>query len=223
MKARWEYRTSAAVLVLGILAALLLVWTYLIGERQKKVFAFTYAATELRVRTALFHLWFEEAISNEAREDMENAFVDLRESLELSGAILSGGRSRHGTALPALEDPELRRKGELLRSLLFRLQAIAVQRMPDPKNAGIGSTLDKEFNQVFRQFDREARSLEVLAGQKWMNDQARTSRLHILIIDAWILIILASATAFFRSGRRSGRAAQVDAPSDAAPREETAG
>ena len=40
------YRTPAAVLLLGLLAALLLGWTYRIGERQSKIFAWADAAMD---------------------------------------------------------------------------------------------------------------------------------------------------------------------------------
>jgi C4-dicarboxylate-specific signal transduction histidine kinase len=200
------YGTPAAVLLLGVLAALLLVWTYLIGERQSKVFAWADAAMDMRVNAALFHLWFEEAATFGSREDVEKSFSYLDKTLELSEAILSGGKSEHGTVLPRLDEPGLRRHGENIRSRLVKMKEIGLRRRRDLKAGGIGSSLDVEFNAVFREFDEEARILESLAERKWESNQAKSEHLHFVIIVAWILIIAASAIGLIRRERRRWQA-----------------
>ncbi len=200
------YRTPAAVLLLGVLAALLLVWTYLIGERQSKDFAWADAAMDMRVNAALFHLWFEEAATFGSREDVEKTFSYLDKTLELSEAILSGGKSEQGTVLPRLDEPGLRRHGENIRSCLVKMKEIGLRRQRDLKAGGIGSSLDVEFNAVFREFDEEARTLESLAERKWESNQAKSEHLHFVIIVAWMFIIAASAIGLIRRERRRWQA-----------------
>src|SRR5512134_1718938 len=201
-----EYRTPAAVLLLGLLSVLLLVWTYLIGERQGKLFAWADATMDMRVNAAMYHLWFEEAAARGSREDAGKAFSYLDESLMLSDAILSGGKSEHGSFLPRLDEPGLRRHGEIIRSHLLKLKELGLERQRDLKAAGIGSPLDVEFNAVFREFDAEARFLETFSERKWESDQAKTGRLQFFILVAWILIIAASAVGLSRHERRRRRA-----------------
>ena len=196
------YRTPAAVLLLGLFGTLLLVWMYLMGERQSKLFAWADAAMDIRVNATLFHLWFEEAATRGTVEDAGKTFSYLDEAMELSDAILSGGKSEHGTPLPKLDEPEYRRHGEKMRSSLVKMKEIARNHQRDLKAAWIGSPVDLEFNAVFREFDKEARSLEILAEQRWESDQARTGRLYLVIIAAWTLIIAVWATGLFRRERR---------------------
>ncbi len=200
------YRAPAAVLLLGFLAALLLVWTYLIVERQSKFFAWADAAMDIRANAALFHLWFEEEIYGYKEEDARKTFSYIDEALDLSEAMLSGGESEHGTSLPRLDEPRFQKHGEIIKSHLVKMKEIGLRRHRDLKNAGVGSPLDLELNAVFRDLDKEARILEVLAEQRWESDQIRTGRLHLVIMAAWILIIGASATGLFRRERRRGQA-----------------
>jgi signal transduction histidine kinase len=62
------------------------------------------------------------------------------------------------------------------------------------------------MNAVFRELDKEARALELLAEQRWESDQAKSGRLHLVILVAWILIVAASATGLFQRERGRLRA-----------------
>jgi len=205
-KFRRGYRAPAAVLLLGMFATLLLVWMIVIAERQWNVFEWADVAMDMRIRTALFHLWFEENITNGTQEQLGKTFSDLNEAIKLSDALLLGGKSEHGTVLAPVDDPRFRRHAEIVRSRLARLEEIARQRYRRGKVAGIGSPIELEFNAAFLEFDREARDLEILAEKSALSDQAKARRLHVVIIAAWILTVMASAIGLFRRERRQGEA-----------------
>lgn len=205
-KFRRGYLTSVAVLLLGLFSTLLLVWVFVIAERQWNRFVRADVAMDMRIKTAMFHLWFEESITNGAQEQLGKTFSDLDEAIRLSDALVSGGESEHGTVLAPLDDPRFRSHAENARSRLARLEEIARQRYRHAKVAGIGSPLELEFNAAFLEFDREARALEILVEKSALSDQAKARRLHVIIIIAWISIVAASATGLFRRERRHGEA-----------------
>ncbi len=205
-KFRRGYRAPAAVLVLGLFATLLLVWMIVIAERQWNVFEWADVAMDVRIRTALFHLWFEENITRGTQEQLGKTFSDLEDAIKLSDALVFGGKSEHGTALAPVDDPRFRRHAEIVRSRLARLEEIARQRYRHAKVAGIGSPLDLEFNAAFLDFDREVRTLEILAEKSALSDQAKARRLHVVILVAWISIVAAASTGLFRRERRHGEA-----------------
>ena len=197
-----RYRTPAAVLLLGLFATLLLVWVFVIAERQWNRFVWADVVMDMRIKTAMFHLWFEESITNGTQDELGKTFSDLDDAIRLSDVLVSGGKSEHGTVLPPVDDPRFRRHAEIARSLLARLMEIARQRYSHVTGSGTGSPLDEEFNAAFLEFDREARALEILAEKSALGDQAKARRLHIVIIVAWISIVTASATGLFRRERR---------------------
>ena len=205
-KFRRRSLTPVAVLLLGLFSTLLLVWVFVIAERQWNRFVWADVAMDMRIKTALFHLWFEESITNGTQEPLRKTFSDLDEAIRLSDALVSGGKSEHGTVLAPLDDPRFRRHAEIARSRLARLMEVARQRYRNMPDSGIGSPIELEFNAAFLEFDREARALEILLEKSALSDQVKARRLHVVIIIAWISIIAASATGLFRRERRRGEA-----------------
>ena len=122
---RW-YWMPAAILILGILSIALLVGENRIRERHKNNYEFIHALHEARVRTALFHLWFEEAVSNGTRADIEASFNYLDVATNISAALVYGGGAKGVSAMQPLADPELRAHAESMRTLFaeFRKSAL---------------------------------------------------------------------------------------------------
>jgi signal transduction histidine kinase len=199
---RLGYLAPSAVLFLGLFSTLLLVWVFVIAERQWNRFVWADVAMDMRVKTAMFHLWFEENITNGTQEKLGKTFSYLDEAISLSDALVSGGKSEHGTVLAPINDPLARNHAEIARSRLARLMEISRQRYRFVAVSGTGSPLDVEFNAAFLEFDREARALEILVEKSAISDQAKARRLHFIIIIAWVSIVAASATGLFRRERR---------------------
>lgn len=89
------YWMPTTIFVLAILSIVLLVWVYQISERYRANSKFINAILDLRVRTATFHLWFEEAVVGGAKADLERALSDLDLATKLSGSPqISGGKER---------------------------------------------------------------------------------------------------------------------------------
>ncbi|HSB34939.1 MAG TPA: hypothetical protein VLG39_10825, partial [Nitrospirota bacterium] len=95
---KW-YWMPTAVFLLGALSTILLFWIYFMGERQLRDFEQVDDIMDVQVRTATFHLWFEEAITKGKRADVEKTFADLDAAMRFSDALLTGGVGENGTVL----------------------------------------------------------------------------------------------------------------------------
>lgn len=205
----YDYRIPAAVLVLGVLSTALLLWTLRINERQRTSFQHVDALMDIQVRTAAFHLWFEEAISEGAREDMKKALPDLETALELSQALLRGGTSEHGVPLPPVDAPRLRGEFERIGVLLAEFREIALERYANPSGGGTGSPLDERFDAVFREVHDRVREIEVGAEKSLAKDVASTRRLLFAIVALWSGVVVASTWGLHHREARRRRAEQA--------------
>src|SRR5512147_753492 len=115
-----------AVFFLGALSTVLLFWIYFMGERQRRDFEQVDDIMDIQVRTATFHLWFEEAITKGTKVDVERTFGDLDAAMKFSDALLTGGEDENGTVLVPFEDPALLDYARSIRSSLDRLKEIAL-------------------------------------------------------------------------------------------------
>jgi C4-dicarboxylate-specific signal transduction histidine kinase len=206
---RQWYRMPTAVCVLGILATVLLFWIYSIAEKQRQTFEHVDAIMDLQVKTATFHLWFEEAITEGREEDLATVFADFDEALSLSTALLSGGKSEHGTALAPLAEHSFLQSAENIHTLLISLKDIALKRAQDPKRGGLGSAIDERFDAVFLDFQRTARALEIDVEKDRMSDDADTKRLFIVIVLLWAVIVTGSVLGLYSRERGRKRAEQA--------------
>lgn len=168
------YWMPTTILVLGILSIALLVWAYQISERDHANSEFIHAILDLRVRTASFHLWFEEAVVGGTRADLERSLSDLDLTTKLSDAILRGGLSEDGEILQPLDDSELRRHAGAVRTLLTEFRKIALERLQDPKGASIGSPLEEQFDVIHGRIQKTSKIVELRIKKKVKSDRMKS-------------------------------------------------
>jgi signal transduction histidine kinase len=200
---RWFWMPTA-VFVLGVVSTVMLFWVYHITEKQMQTFEHVDAIMDVQVKTATFHLWFEEAISEGRYEDMETTFSYIDDAISLSAAIRFGGESEHGTAIAPLADPAVFRDAKRVDDLLVRLREIALKRVDHPESSGLGSAIDERFDAVFEQFQAEAQAFERSVEKDWIKDHVETRRLIFIIVLIWAVVITASMLGLYRRelGRR---------------------
>src|SRR5512147_536482 len=102
---RQWYWMPTAVFILGILSMALLFAISSIAERQRIAFEHVDDIMDIQLRTANFHLWFEEALANGTDEDVDKTFADLDQAMGFADALLFGGPSENGAVLPPMKEP----------------------------------------------------------------------------------------------------------------------
>src|SRR5512134_948050 len=202
----YEYVAPATVLVTGLLATALLVWTYRISERQRVLASWVDAVTDISLKTAAFHRLFEAALAEGSGPEMEKAFRHLEEAAKLSEGLLRGGTTEHGMTLPPLDRFAYRKHGEAIRAHLADFKRIALLRKSNPDIAVAGSTLEREFDAAFVASQEEGHALETFTERILSDYQDRARNLHLLIVVTWPLLVGASLIGIGRSERRRRRA-----------------
>jgi signal transduction histidine kinase len=194
------------MLVTGLLATALLVWTYRIAERQKVNFEHIDAVTDLQVHVATFHLRLEEALAAGTGDAPAKTLSILDGAIKLSRALLDGGETEHGTPLPPLGDPRFRRQAEVIAALLVELKELASRRIADPRAIATGSHVERRFDAAFVNLQETARALEIVAEQNQANDHAETGRLLLTVVLLWTSAVAASTWGLLRLASQRRRA-----------------
>ena len=187
------YLMPLAVLLVGMVLIAMLMWAKKINERQSTNFALASTVTDVQLRAASFHLWFEEAISGDTARDMKDIWVDFDRAMGLLQTVLSGGEGEHGLILEPLREPDLRADVEGLKSLLIKFGRVGDQRFQDPGRGGTGSVLDDRFDEAFIEFQEKARALEAVIESRQTRDETRSRRLFFGLFLVSASIVLAAA------------------------------
>jgi signal transduction histidine kinase len=205
LSSRW-YAIPAALFLLGVSSIIVLVWTSVIHERQRANFAFVDTLKELRIKTAAAHLWLEESLTEKGDANRAMAGANLTDAMKLSETILYGGESEYGSTLQPRRSPELLEQAEKVRALLSEFGAIAKQRHAQPDSSGPGSNLDERFDDVFKDIEGAAGTLEDMAEKKLVSDYAKMTRLFLSVVLTWSLIVVAATAGLWSRESRRKRA-----------------
>lgn len=184
------YWMPTAVLLIGIFSITLLVWVRQIGARQLMYAHIIEAIMDLQIKAATGHLWLEEAISGDATTDA--ALANMDQAIDLVNAVLNGGRTDHGLIVKPLIDPQLRVRVEAIRSDLQEFKVLALERLRHIEKAGIGTILDQQFDENFKEILAKASDLEASIQTNMTLDQTKTPHLFLSILIAWAVIVTAA-------------------------------
>jgi signal transduction histidine kinase len=190
--------TVTTVLVLGVLSLALLVWIDHIGERQRRLFAFLNALTDLRVSAGMLHLTLEEVSHGEPETDIE---ATLGDAVRLSRLLLTGGESE-GLVVTSPDDPDLRRDAGQIEAFVMELAAVARAMVGQPARAAPGSVLELRMHAVSTALQRTAARLEKTVEDAMQEDYQSSRRLFVGTFAAWSSILVVSILGLVRRERR---------------------
>src|SRR5262245_58353830 len=178
------------VLALGVLSIAMLIWVDRMNQQQRTDFAQVDEILDVRIEAAMAHLWLDEALHTEG-ESKEQGWAHLRKAKRVTDALLNGGQTDHGLALPRLAEPGLRRRGENIRRLLADFETIAQERYANV-DAARDRVLEKRMDAIFVDLQNGAEDLEKLVEADLNASYIRSRRLFYGIFAAWSFIVIGS-------------------------------
>ena len=198
---RLKYLFTGSVLVTTLL---LCVTGYLfyIGDRMAARHApLIDAAMEIKLNATLGHLWFEEILSGDRYEDIEEVWSYFDQADWYAKAMLFGGKNEEGTFYP-LTDEQMRSMIESVRRALGRFRDIALERYGLTSTSHPGSEIDQQFDRVFADFMQVADRVETLLQATISNELAGFRQTAALLIAFALFISILVAVLLLRMERQ---------------------
>lgn len=205
-----EIRAARQLYVaLGILCLVIastVMYSLSVGARVETVYLPQVdASMETQVEATLAHLWLEEILAGDRQEDITGVWEHLDRSEWWARTMLQGGQTDEGT-LTALRDPELRSAVQQLLEHIARFREIAYERIArGSSDAGIGSSLDQQFDAVFEDFLAHAAEVERHLQRAMRAELGRFKITQGVLIGACLGSALLVAVLLRRLRRREAR------------------
>lgn len=183
-----------------VMAAMLcgMVYVFITGTRFMAMhMPLVHAIEEIKLEATTAHLWFEEIISGDRHQPIEEVWAYIDEARWYARAMLEGGENPETTILP-LKDPELRYQ---IKRVLVKLNAfknVAEQRLSAESAAGPGSGFDQAFDAIFSTFIAQADGVEDAIKQTIVAQQQSFKRVQALLIGSFIVLIAYLGWLFYR-------------------------
>ncbi|MBW7988754.1 MAG: response regulator [Planctomycetes bacterium] len=117
------------------------------------------AALEIEIEATTAHLWFEELISGDSSQSIDNVLEHINQADWYVKAMLEGGKNAKGKYFP-LSDPHMRQNITEVRRKLTEFREVMLQRWQTGKTAGIGTEIDQKYDEVFEDLIQQADLVE---------------------------------------------------------------
>lgn len=105
---------------------------------------------EIKLGLTTGHLWFEEIISGDRHEKMEDVWKHLDQADWYAEAMLNGGSNSKATYFP-LDDRQLRSDILTIRNKMVEFKDITQERWDRKEASAVGSDIDQKYDSMFRE------------------------------------------------------------------------
>ncbi|MCG7913572.1 MAG: EAL domain-containing protein [Candidatus Thiodiazotropha weberae] len=161
------------------------------------------AAMEIKHNATMAHLWFEEIISGDRNELIEDVWHYLDESDWYARALLEGGSNQEGTFVP-LQSKSMRQQIESVRKALDQFRRIAEERYGNYAASLPGSGIDQKFDQVFAGFIDQADQVKSLLQASINAEMKRFEQITVILVVMLLTTGIIVAVSLFRlEGQRT--------------------
>lgn len=146
---------TSTILLVSFMIFLFYLGNKLIKAQSSKI----EAAKEIKYKATNAHLWFEEIMSGDRGESIDDVWRDIDQADWYAGVLLDGGDNNVRKFYP-LKDPVLRKDITSVRKALTRFEEIARKRYQNFSDSNPGTEIDIKFDTVFHEFIQLATSVE---------------------------------------------------------------
>lgn len=149
------------------------------------------AAMKLEVELTSAHLWFEEIISGDSYEQIQEVWTALDQSLWYTHALLEGAENDEQLIIP-LKNSLLREAMEDISLELEKFRSIAKIRYSNQQNSLPGSLIEQQFDQLFYNILERIEQVERLIQHKLKQELSLFQQwgFILLVVSAILAIII---------------------------------
>jgi hypothetical protein len=159
------------------------------------------ATMEIKLEATTAHLWFEEIVSGDRFEDIDQVHQHLDQAQWYATAMLAGGSNLEGTFIP-LKEPVLRFEIEKVFEKIGTFREITSQRYEAIQESGIGTVVDQRYDSIFRDFIGQADRVESMLQAKVATEMYIYRIIQFTLVAIALLLLAGLVVLFHRFERR---------------------
>jgi len=189
-----SHNSFFSVTVIGITVLLILlsvVSIYYTNRMVSEYSTLVETSIEIKQELSVAHLWFEEIISGDSNETIEEVWSHLDKSDQHALHVLSGEYGPFDEKIP-VNNPTIRQDLENIRKEIAIIRMLTAERYNSMKYAGVGSEIDQKYDNVFLSIvqlvDAVTDKLKVLRNHDLEHFHLIQNTLILLILCAGILV-----------------------------------
>ena len=159
------------------------------------------AAMEMRLEATLAHLWLEEILGGDESETYDKVTEHIDNAFWYANAMLHGGHNSEGDFQP-LTEAGMRDGINAAVAKLEKFREISQKRYESRYEAGSGTPIDVQFDEVFRDFSEAADAVETRL--QYLIEQKLHSfdDLQVLLVSGCLLLSMIVFSVYYQAEKR---------------------
>lgn len=201
-KSRRWYGLSSTVFLIGILSFVLSLWVERIYARLGNNAEIGDVIIDVQVLTTTYHLWLEEALAENVPVVVQDATARLDLAIHAINTTLAGGEAENHWISQPLQDPELRDRAKVIKSLLKKLKVLGLERQQKADKSGNAAVVEHEFHLIFKEILGSLRALEDILERNEVADKEKSRLLFLVTQVIWAFIVVAATAGLWNRERK---------------------
>lgn len=195
---------TISIIVIGVVA-----YSFHLGYRMSAKFSPLVDATmEIRLETTTAHLWFEEIISGDRNEKIENVLKRIDKAMWYATAMLEGGDNSMGLIVP-LTDPLIRKNIKEVLVKISTFKEITKTRYSRTRISGIGTPVDQKYDAIFKDFQEQAKLVETQLQAIIVTSQNHYRYLQVILLATLIILTIILLIIFYRYEKQRAKSQKL--------------
>ncbi|OGW24577.1 MAG: hypothetical protein A3K09_05305 [Nitrospinae bacterium RIFCSPLOWO2_12_FULL_47_7] len=196
--ARNHRQLSLILWMIGALVIGMVGFSFHYGNEMTMVYApLIHASLEIKLKATAAHMRVVEILSGDSAKKSAVVWQRLDEADWYAQAMLSGGENQEGVFVP-LDDPEMRRIITDVRRMLEKFRAIAQHRLSQRETSGVGTEIDRHYDELYTVFIREADEVKRRLQHLMREDLRRFRAIQIILLLLLVVMFAIREIAFSR-------------------------
>lgn len=155
------------------------------------------ATMEIRLEATTAHLWFEEIMSGDRSEKIEDVMKHIDSAIWYATAMLEGGNNPEGNFI-SLANPIIRKDIKEILAKIRVFKEITVERYSVVEERGAGTPIDQKYDSIFRDFLEQADLVETKLQQSIAIDMKKYRSLQFFLLTFLVLATIALLFIFYK-------------------------
>lgn len=199
--ARNQRHLALILWAIGALLISMLGFSFHYGNEMTLVYTpLIHASMEIKLKATAAHMRVVEIVSGDLSKKSDLVWQRLDEADWYAHAMLHGGENQESLFVP-LDDPEMRRITTDVRRLLKEFRAIAQHRLSQRETSGVGTEIDRHYDELYDVFIRESDVVKQRLQQLMLDDLHRFRAIQIILLLLLVIMFGVRQIAFSRFER----------------------
>lgn len=205
IKFKFPFRIFFIIISISLVAISAMIYSFNLSYKMSaENYPLVDATMQIKLETTTAHLWFEEIISGDRNEKIENVIQHIDHAIGYADAMLNGGKNPLGIIVPTA-NPKMRKDIKEVLIKINKFKNITNERYATILISGVGTPIEQEYDDIFRSVQDQSEIVIAKLQETITSNQKKFLYLQLLLLGTLIVSTLYLLFIFYNYEKRRAK------------------